>query len=351
MPDCKDEIAAKVKTAYQETQALQIIGGGSKRFYGRTTHGEALSLSNHSGIIEYEPSELYIMARSGTPLFEIEQTISAQNQILPCEPPHFADTATLGGMIACGLSGPRRVNAGSVRDCVLGTEVLNGKGEYLHFGGRVMKNVAGYDVSRLMCGALGTLGIVMSATLRLLPKPACDLSLVFSLDHQSAITTMNQWANSPMPISASFYDGSELFIRLSGSTTAVESCKNDLGGEVVDANNVFWNEIKEHTHSFFTNDQPLWRVSVPAYAERLNISGNCAMEWNGALRWYTSDTDELSIRAEAQRVGGHACLFKGDVTEQIFHPLPDALMKLHKNIKQTLDPASILNPGKMFAGL
>lgn len=353
MPDCRDEIAESVKVAYQKTQPLQITAGGSKHFYGRDIHGETLSLSHHTGIIEYEPSELYITARSGTSLIEIEQTISQQNQILPCESPHFADTATLGGMIACGLSGPRRVNAGSVRDCVLGTEVINGKGEYLHFGGRVMKNVAGYDVSRLMCGALGTLGVVMTATLRLLPKPACELSLAFSLDSTTAIETMNQWANSPMPISASFYDGSELFIRLSGSNTAIKSCKNNLGGEVVQSDKTFWNEVREHKHPFFADGQPIWRISVPPNTEPLKISGNCAIEWNGALRWYRSDADEKSIRSEAERVGGHACLFRGTNadSEQIFHPLTQASMKLHKKLKQTLDPACILNPGKMFAEL
>ena len=267
MPDCKEEIASKIQAAYQNTQPLKITAGGSKDFYGRNIHGEPLSLNNHTGITEYEPSELYITARSGTSLLEIEQTISDQNQILPCESPHFGKTATLGGMIACGLAGPRRVNAGSVRDCVLGTEVLNGKGEYLHFGGRVMKNVAGYDISRLMCGALGTLGVVMSATLRLLPKPACEQSIAFTLDSNTAISTMNQWANSPMPISASFYDGNELFIRLSGSMTAIDSCKKDLGGELVDGNNIFWNDIKEHTHPFFTSDKPLWRISVPPSTE------------------------------------------------------------------------------------
>jgi glycolate oxidase FAD binding subunit len=351
MPDCKDEIATKIKEAYKKTQPLKITAGGSKHFYGRNIQGEPLSLSEHTGVIEYEPSELYITARSGTSLLEIEQTISNQHQILPCESPHFGKTATLGGMIACGLAGPRRANAGSVRDCILGTDVLNGKGEYLHFGGRVMKNVAGYDVSRLMCGALGTLGVVMSATLRLLPKPACEQSIAFTVDSNTAITKMNQWANSPMPISASFYDGKELYIRLSGSATAIESCKNDLGGELIDADNMLWNEIKEHTHHFFTSDKPLWRVSVPPSIENLNISGNCAIEWNGALRWYSSDADETAIRSEAERVGGHACLFKGDVTEQIFHPVSETSMKLHKKLKQTLDPAGILNPGKMFAEL
>lgn len=351
MSDCRDEIASKLHDAFQRKQALQIKAGSTKQFYGRDIQAEALSLTDHSGIIEYEPSELYITARSGTPLREIEQTIAEQQQILPCEPPYFGATATLGGTIACGLAGPRRASAGNVRDCILGTEILNGKGELLRFGGKVMKNVAGYDVSRLMCGALGTLGVLMSVSLRLLPKPACEQTIVLALDSSTAISKMNQLANTPMPISATFYDGHELYIRLSSSLSAVEACKNEIDGEIVNNNDMFWTNIKEQTHDFFNSDEPLWRISVPPSTETLNISGENVIEWNGALRWYKSDADESTIRTEAERVRGHATLFKGNTTNQIFHPLPMLSMKLHKKLKQVLDPVGILNPGKMFAEL
>lgn len=351
MSDCSDKIAAKVQEAYQLKQALQIKAGSTKQFYGRNIQAETLSLTDHSGIIEYEPSELYITARSGTSLREIEKTISEQHQILPCESPYFGETATLGGTVACGLAGPRRVSAGSVRDCILGTEILNGKGELLRFGGKVMKNVAGYDVSRLMCGALGTLGVLMSVSLRLLPKPACEQTIVLTIESSTAINKMNQLANTPMPISATFYDGHDLYIRLSSSLSAIEACTKEIGGELANNNDIFWSSIKEQTHDFFNSDKSLWRISVPPCTEKLNLSGESVLEWNGGLRWCKSDADENIIRTEVERVGGHATLFKGSTTDQIFHPLSKSSMKLHKKLKHVLDPAGILNPGKMFAEL
>jgi glycolate oxidase FAD binding subunit len=349
MADCNNEIASTIQEALDEKKALQICAGNTKQFYGRSINGTSISLAQHTGIIEYEPSELYVTARSGTPLSEIEKAVTDQNQILPCEPPHFGGSATLGGSIACGLAGPRRVSAGHVRDCVLGIEIVNGKGELLRFGGKVMKNVAGYDVSRLMCGALGTLGIIMTVSLRLLPKPESEQTIALSVDFETAVNKLNHWANTPIPITASFYDGKELFIRLSSSTTAVKACTKSIGGEITDTGHLLWNSIKEHEHSFFTTQNPLWRISVPPNTQKLNLPGEHVMEWNGALRWYSSDADEQTIRIEAERVGGHATLFKGDITHQVFHPLPKTSMKVHKKLKQVFDPAGILNPGKMFA--
>ncbi len=351
MNDRKDEITSKILDAFHNKKYLRIHAGNTKYFYGREIKAEPLSIEQHTGIVEYEPSELYITARSGTPLVEIEQAISKQNQILPCEPPYFGAEATLGGMVACGLAGPRRVNAGNVRDCVLGVEILNGKGELLRFGGKVMKNVAGYDVSRLMCGALGTLGVLMSISVRLLPKPESEQTIVLTLDDSTAIKKMNQWANTPMPISATYYDGSELYVRLSSSASAVEACKKEIGGNQTEEHEIFWSSIKEQTHDFFSSDIPLWRISVPPNTQTLNIPGVSVMEWNGALRWYRSDADENTIRSEANRVGGQANLFRGNTTANIFHPLSEASMKIHSKLKHALDPAGILNPGKMFAEL
>lgn len=351
MSDCNNEISSKLQDAFLQKQPLQIKAGNTKPFYGRNIQGDTLSLASHTGILEYEPSELYITARSGTSLLEIEQAIADQNQILPCEPPHFGAAATLGGMVACGLAGPRRINAGNVRDCILGIEILNGKGELLKFGGKVMKNVAGYDVSRLMCGALGTLGVIMSVSLRLLPKPPCEQTIALTMNSATAISKMNQWANTPMPISATFYDGNKLYVRLSSSVSAVEACKKEIGGAQIEEHEIFWTRIKEQIHSFFSSNMPLWRITVPPNTDTLNIPGVSVMEWNGALRWYKSDAEENTIRSEAERIGGNANLFKGSVTDQIFHPIPEPSMQLHKKLKQALDPAGILNPGKMFAEL
>ena len=351
MSDIKDEIARKIKDAYKRQLPLEIKAGGTKHFYGRQVQGEPLVLSEHIGITEYEPSELYITARSGTPLREIEQTIARQKQMLPCDPPYFGSTATLGGMIATGLCGPRRAHAGAVRDCILGSEIINGKGEYLRFGGKVMKNVAGYDVSRLMCGALGTLGVIMSATLRVIPKPACEHTIALTLNSRDAIHKMNKWASTPLPITATFHDGRDLYIRLSGSLSTVETCTKRIGGERVDWHDVFWVNVKEQAHECFLTDLPLWRISVPPNAEPLGISGLCAMEWNGALRWYATDTESAHIRTAAERAGGHACLFRNGDAEHPFHPLSQAVLAIHQKLKQAFDPARILNPGKMYAWL
>ena len=349
MADSKSEIANQVLDAYKNHRSLHIQTGGTKHFYGRKIEGQLLSLKNLNGIIEYEPSELFITAYSGTLLNEIEQTLDSQNQMLPFEPPHFGPQATFGGMIAAGLSGPRRISSGAVRDSILGVDLINGKGEVLQFGGKVMKNVAGYDVSRLMCGALGTLGILTSITLRLLPKPVSEKTIALSLNPKDAIKKMNFLANTAIPVSATFYDGNKLFIRLTGSLSTIETCINKIGGEQIDEHEKFWENIKEHQHVFFKTDLPLWRISVPPYTAPLDISNTYAMEWNGGLRWYATDMSAKEIRNKIECVGGHACLFRGDKIEQIFHPLTHTELSIHQKLKQAFDPANILNPGKMYA--
>ena len=351
MIDQTSEIISVIKKAFENNTKLRIQGGSSKAFYGRNIVGQTLSLSEHAGIIEYEPSELYITAKSGTPLSLIEETIAEYNQILPFEPPYFNNTATIGGTVACGLSGPRRAYAGNVRDSVLGTEVINGTGEKLRFGGRVMKNVAGYDASRLMCGALGTLGVLMTITLRLLPKPACEKTSVFALSQNAAITKMNEWANTPLPVSATFYDGDHLYVRLSGSSASVNEAINELGGDIYLKDNEFWKEIKEHQHCYFKSDEPLWKISVPPNTQTIPLAGEVAIEWNGSLRWIKTSENENIIRENVSKLSGHANLFRGTNCKDVFHPLTHVSMKIHKNLKQVFDPAGILNPGKMFAEL
>ncbi len=348
MTDIKEDTASRVKEAAKQGQALQILAGNTKAFYGRSIQASPLSIAHHSGIIEYEPSELYITARSGTPLNDIERVIGQESQILPCEPPHFGAAATIGGMVAAGLSGPRRASSGAVRDCMLGVGIINGKGEYLRFGGKVMKNVAGYDTSRLMCGALGTLGILMSVTLRLLPKPQCEQTVTVSLSPADAIQKMNAWARTPMPVTATFHDGRDLYIRLAGSPSAIEKCTDVIDGEPLDWSDIFWTNIKEQAHDFFLVDVPVWRISVPPCTGPLDIPGACVMEWNGALRWYATKARASVVRHTAEQAGGHACLFRGSATQQVFHPLPPALLEIHRKLKQAFDPKGILNPGKMY---
>ena len=349
MSDIKADLASKVQDAFHSKRLLRIEAGNSKQFYGRKIQGDVLSVLSHAGISEYEPSELYITARCGTSINEIENIIDNENQMLPFEPPHFGSAATFGGMIAAGLSGPRRVSHGAVRDCVLGVEVINGKGEVLQFGGKVMKNVAGYDVSRLMCGAMGTLGILTNITLRLMPKPMCEQTIAISINSVDAILKMNEMANTPLPITATFYDGNVLYIRNSGSLSTVEKCAEMIGGDYIDGSNLFWTSVREHTHEFFLTESPLWRISVPSNTKSLNIEGNYVMEWNGALRWYKTDSSPDAIRTEAERVGGHACLFRGGHSDDVFHPLSHAMQKINRKLKQAFDPAEILNTGKLYA--
>ncbi|MDE0412598.1 MAG: glycolate oxidase subunit GlcE [Gammaproteobacteria bacterium] len=349
MTDIRELIASRVKDACEKGCALKIHAGNTKDFYGRNIKGIPLSLSEHTGIVEYEPSELYITARSGTPLKEIEHVIEKEKQILPCEPPHFGAAATVGGMVAAGLSGPRRVSSGAIRDCILGVEIINGKGEYLQFGGKVMKNVAGYDVSRLMCGALGTLGILMSVTLRLLPKPVSEQTLAFPLNTSEAIQKMNSWTRTPMPITGTFHDSKNLYIRLAGSRSTIEKCAEILGGDMVDRSHAFWSDVKEQAIDFFMTDKPIWRIQVPPNTTPLKISGSSLLEWNGALRWYASETEASEIRRITEQAGGHACLFRRrSGTEDIFHPLSPHLLEIHRRLKRAFDPNGILNPGKIY---
>ena len=348
--DLSNALQQQVQEAAANKRALRIVGGNTKAFYGRDILGGVLNVAEHRGIISYEPTELVITARTGTPLQEIEQALGEQNQILGFEPPRFGERATLGGTIACNFSGPRRAAAGSVRDFVLGTKLINGKGEALTFGGQVMKNVAGYDVSRLMCGALGTLGVLLEASVRVLPKPELELTFTQELDVQPALAKLQALGRQALPISASLVDGHQLHIRLSGSAAAVNSAKNILGGEVMQNDAHFWQQLREQQLPFFKTSQPLWRISIASTAPQLNLPGKWLYEWDGAQRWLFSDASADSIRSAVATHGGHAVCFRAQQKpDEVFHPLDAGLMKLHKKLKQSFDPAGIFNPGKMYS--
>ena len=327
---------------------LRIRGGGSKDFYGQSCSGEGVELSPYAGIVAYEPRELVVTVRAGTPLAELESALAAERQMLPFEPPHFGERATIGGAVASGLSGPRRPYAGSVRDFVLGTRVVNGKGEDLSFGGRVIKNVAGYDVSRLMAGALGTLGVITEISFKVLPRPARETTLVFELDEEEATEQANRWAGQPLPLSATSWQERRLRVRLSGAATAVAAAKAKMGGEEIDAGD-YWRELREQRLAFFSGARPLWRLSVPQTAAPIRTAHPQLLEWGGGVRWVSGDLDPMNIRSTAERLGGHATLFRGgDKSIGVFHPLQPALMKIHRRLKDAFDPAGILNPGRMY---
>jgi glycolate oxidase FAD binding subunit len=309
-----------------------------------------LDVSGHRGIVSYEPSELVVTARAGTPLAEIEAVLAEHGQLLPFEPPHFGPGATLGGMVAAGLSGPRRPWGGSVRDAVLGVRLINGQGEALRFGGQVMKNVAGYDLSRLMAGALGSLGVLLEVSVKALPRPAEERTRMFELSAEAADVRQLEWGRLPLSLSGTLYDGERLFVRLCGSTQGVAAGLAALGGEEVSEGP--WRAAREQTLPFFQGDGPLWRISLPAAAPTLGLPGRTLTEWGGALRWLRTDLSAELVRQRAAALGGHATLFRGhDGTGEVFQPLAPALLALHQRVKRALDPHGILNPGRMYAGL
>jgi glycolate oxidase FAD binding subunit len=348
------QLSETVRGAAKQKRPLCMRGGGTKDFYGGPIHGFELNTSDLRGIVDYEPTELVITARAGTPLAEIEAALREEGQMLAFEPPHFGQSATLGGCVAAGLSGPRRPYAGAVRDFVLGVRMLDGKGDDLKFGGRVMKNVAGYDVSRLMAGSLGTLGVLVEVSLKVLPLPAAEATLLLKRSEVEALNLMNRWAARPLPITATAYRDGDLGVRLSGARVAVDAAAKKIGGTPVEPDRAdrFWAGIREQTDSFFAGAEPLWRLSVKSTTSPLALSGRQLIEWGGALRWLRSTADATTIRDAAARAGGHATLFRGgDRTKGAFHPLPPVLMKLHRNLKQAFDPSGILNPGRLYPDL
>jgi glycolate oxidase FAD binding subunit len=350
--DLSEQLRARVRAAIDAGAPLCIRAGNSKAFYGRQPVGDDLDVSGHRGIVSYEPTELVITARAGTALRDIETVLADHNQMLAFEPPHFGTTATLGGTIACNLSGPRRPYAGAARDFVLGTRIINGRGEILRFGGEVMKNVAGYDVSRLMSGALGTLGVLLDISLKVLPRPEAELTLAQRTSAQQALDRMHSLNGQPLPISASLYDGDTLFLRLSGTARGVSAARERIGGDQVPLGSEPWSGVREHRLGFFARPQPLWRLSLDSAAAPLGIDGDWLYEWNGAQRWLLSEAEAVSVRSLAQAHGGHATLYRGDPQrEQIFHPLPAPLMVLHRRLKQAFDPHGIFNPGRMYGEL
>ncbi len=350
--DIDKQLCLAVKQAVAEAAPLRLRGADTKAFYGRTSEGQSLDLRGHSGVVSYEPSELVITARAGTPLADLESALAAEGQMLGFEPPHFGEGATLGGAIACGFSGPRRPYAGSVRDFVLGARIINGRGELLQFGGQVMKNVAGYDVSRLSVGAMGTLGVITEVSMKVLPIPAREATVRFSMSASQAIQRMNQWAGQPLPTSATCYHDGALHVRVSGSAKGVDAAIVTLEGELTDDGATFWHSVKEHHHVFFTDDRSLWRISVPQATPPLPIDGEWLIEWGGGQRWLKTDAPSDVLRKQVESVGGHATLFRGgDRSGEVFHPLPPRLFSLHRNLKNAFDPQRLFNPGRLYRDL
>ena len=349
-----EHLQGRIRDAAAGAVALRLRGGGSKDFYGGELRGEVLDLRGYSGIVSYEPTELVVTARCGTLLGELENILRENRQFLPFEPPHFGAQATVGGCVAAGLSGPRRSSAGPIRDFILGAKLLDGRGRLLGFGGQVMKNVAGYDVSRLLAGSLGTLGVIAEVSIKVLPRPPAERSLRLELSEPHAIEALNRWAGQPLPISASAWHDGVLTLRLSGAEPAVRAGAGKIGGEELAQSqaDAFWAGVREHTEHFFSGQQPLWRIAVPSTTAPMALAGRQFIEWGGGLRWLKSDLDAGTLRAAASRAKGHATLFRSpDKAAGAFSPLEPVLLRLHRELKAVFDPTGILNPGRLHPEL
>jgi glycolate oxidase FAD binding subunit len=347
----------RVQTARAVHAPLDIRGGGSKRFYGEEPHGEPLDVGELRGISSYDPSELVVSVRAGTPLSELEDTLAAQGQCLPFEPPRFGAAGSVGGMIAAGLAGPARAATGGVRDYLLGATMLNGRAEVLSFGGQVMKNVAGYDVCRVLAGSMGILGVICEVSLKVLPIAPATLTLRFDMPQTQALEVLNRWAGQPLPLSASAWHNDVLVLRLCGARAAVQSASTQLGGQALDetAAAALWAGLRDHGDEFFMPQAPaptLWRLSVPSTAAPLALPGATLIEWGGAQRWLWSDAPAATIREAADRAGGHAVLFRGtDKSAGVFAPLSLSIGRIHRALKAAFDPDRVFNPGRLYPDL
>jgi glycolate oxidase FAD binding subunit len=363
--DRQDPVLARMIDQVDHASAhnlpLDIRGGGTKFFYGGLPKGEALDVSGLAGISSYEPTELVVTARAGTPLADLESALEEHGQCLAFEPPRFSAGGTVGGMVAAGLSGPARANLGSVRDHLLGVTLLNGRGELLTFGGQVAKNVAGYDVSRLIAGSLGILGVICEASLKVLPVCRATATLCFDWDEAQALEQLKIWAAQPLPISGSAWHDGRLFVRLAGASAAVSAACSKLGGSPVapDAATAWWLSVRDQTEKFFDLSEAeldrgecLWRLSLPAAAAPVQLPGRQFIEWHGAERWWRTSAAAAQVRAAAALPGGHATLVRGaDKSGGVFMPLSAVLMRIHQGLKQAFDPARIFNPGRLYAEL
>ena len=348
--DIEAELTSQVVAVAATGGEIEIIGGGSKRFYGESCEALPVDVSGHSGIIDYDPAELVITLRAGCRLSDVEALLAEHRQMFGFEPPRYGPGATIGGMIASGLAGPRRAFAGGIRDFVLGVKILDGHGEINQFGGRVIKNVAGFDVSRLMVGSLGTLGIILEVSIRVVPVYETELTLAY--EHGSAdqhIRWINELGSEPYPVSASSWMAGQSRLRLSGSAQGVQQAAAQLGGDSADFS---WHELKEQTLDFFDAGQPLTRISLPPAS--LDWLGDVPqlIEWGGAQRWVSGDIDIASLRNELGDMSGSVCAFRRHRSDvPVFHPLPPAMLKLQRNLKSSFDPAGIFNPGRIYPGL
>jgi len=352
--DLTNELIAQVRDAVEAKETLAISAGCSKTFMGRQIETDrTIDVSGHTGIVSYQPVELVMTARAGTTLAEIESALAENNQMLACEPPRFGGRATLGGTLATNVSGPGRPWYGSIRDHVLGVTLINGESEQLRFGGQVMKNVAGYDLSRLQAGAMGGLGLMTEISLKVLPKPATTRTLKFTMDQAEAIQRMNSMSGQPKPITAAYWSSGELYVRLAGAASAVDATAKSWGGEELasDVALALWSDLQDQQLAIFNADK-VWRFSMKSSADVLPIEGDSLINWGGAERWYVGDHSFDRMVALAEGAGGQVSLYRGgDRTDEVLHPVNPSIQSLQQRIKASVDPQGVFNPGRAFGWL
>jgi glycolate oxidase FAD binding subunit len=342
----------QVKDAVAAKRPLCIRGGNTKQYLGREQQGDPVDLSGYSGVVDYQPSELVITVRAGTTISELQQVLAQENQVLAGEPPEFNGGATVGGTLACNISGPSRPWHGSIRDQVLGVRIINGKAEHLRFGGQVMKNVAGYDVSRLQAGAMGALGILTEITLKVMPKPEATITVRRSIGAGDSLRIMNRICRTPLPVSGACWYAGDMYVRLSGAKSVVAAAANRVDGNVLSDDASFWSRLRELDLPFFADAEDLWCISLRSTRGHFEQDADWLIDWRGARRWLSGRCDRDTLDEMLGEAGGELFHIRGaGQGADVFPARSDAYRQTLLRLKQALDPAGIFNPGRLYSWL
>ena len=344
------DLLEQVRDATAEERALNVCGGNSKQHLGREPTGDPFDMSTYSGVVDYQPSELVITVRAGTTISDLQNALAEENQVLASEPPEFGGKATVGGTLACNLSGPSRPWQGSIRDHVLGVRIINGKAEHLRFGGQVMKNVAGYDVSRLMAGAMGTLGILTEVTLKVMPKPAATMTVCRPLDASGALRAMNDLSRAPLPINGASWCDGNLYVRLAGPASVIAAAARQIDGSPVSDDLGFWAGLREMSLPFFAGTEDAWCIALRATHDHFMPEADWLFDWRGSRRWLAADCDHDTLGRLVADAGGEVWRMRGGGNAgEVFPARSEAYRNMLVRLKQALDPAGIFNPGRLYS--